>query len=289
MFDIFAGDSAALAVLDACEAELGMSLRELAKSEGGAMFASRAAQPLICAFQAAAWASLRAQGVPAPRAAAGYSIGELSAYAVAGVIDARGLMALARARAEAMDAVCERPGGLVALRGLSRADLEPLCRAHGVEIAIANGFDRFIVGGETGPLAACAEEVEARGAHVTPLPISVASHTSLMAPARPRFEEALVAAGLRRPAIPVLAGVDGLPVFEPARAAASLAAQIAQTIEWTACMDGMAEMGCTALLELGPGAGLAEMFRDRHPLLPIRSLSQFKTIAGAARWAGRLF
>lgn len=287
MFDIFAGDGAALAVLDACEAALGTSLRDLAKSDGGAMFASRAAQPMICMFQAAVWASLRAQGVPAPRAVAGYSIGELSAYVVAGAINADDLAVLARARAEAMDAACERPGGMAAVRGLSRADLEPLCRAHRVEIAIANGFDRFIVGGEAAALAACAEEFGARGAHVTALPISVASHTSMMAPARADFEAALAGARLKRPDVPVLAGVDGLPVFDAARAAATLCTQIGQTIEWAACMDGMVEMGCTALLELGPGAGLAEMFRDRHPQLAVRSAAQFRTLAGVAQWAGR--
>jgi [acyl-carrier-protein] S-malonyltransferase len=284
MFSLFEGESAALAALGDCEAELGVNLRKLVE-EGETIFDNRAAQPLICAFQAAAWAGLQARGVEAPRAVAGYSIGELSAYAVAGALDPRPLAALARVRAETMDAACVRPNGLAAIRGLSRSQAETLCAKHGVEIAIVNGFDRFIIGGETAPLTACAAEAETRGAHVTSLPVSIASHTRLMIPARRPFEAALGRAGLRRPQAVVLAGVDGLPLFDSGGAAAALTAQLHQTVEWAACMDGMVEAGCTVLLELGPGAALAGMFRERRPELAARSVCEFKTLAGAAAWA----
>lgn len=287
MFDIFAGDSAALEVVAACEAELGVDLRQLVRRGGDAMFGNRIAQPLICVFQAAAWASLRAQGIETVRAVAGYSIGELGAYAVAGALDPRPLTTLARSRGDAMDSASTRASGLAAVRGLSRPETERLCQAHGVEIAIANGFDRFIVGSETAPLTAYTDEAEARGAHITPLRITVASHTRLMAPARRPFEKALERSGLRAPQVAVLAGVDGLPVFDRDRAASTLSAQISQTVEWAACMDGMAEMGCTALLELGPGAALADMFRERRPELAVRSLCEFRTLAGATAWAAR--
>jgi [acyl-carrier-protein] S-malonyltransferase len=287
MFDSLAGEQAALAVLDACEAVLGTDLRASAKADGTGLYANHLAQPLICAFQAAAWAGLRARGLPVPRVVAGYSLGELTAYACAGAMEPRRLVALARLRAEAMDVACSLPSGLIAVRGLSHGDLERLCSVHGVEIAIINGFDRMVAGGEATPLRALASEISALGAHVTALPVSVAAHTSLMAPACPRFAAALADARLLAPSFPVLAGMDGLPVFDAGRAASTLTDQIARPIDWAACMDGMAEMGCTALLELGPGAALSQMARDRQPNMLVRSVSEFRTLAGVVAWAER--
>jgi [acyl-carrier-protein] S-malonyltransferase len=284
MFDVLAGEPASTTVLNACEAELGIDLRALARGAG--RFDNRAAQPLICAFQAAAWAGLR-ERLPAPRAIAGYSIGELGAYACADALGPRGVVALARLRAEAMDAACPRPSGLLAVRGLPRAELEALGSTGGFEIAIVNEFDRIVAGGEAASLQELAADAARLGALTTRLPVSIAAHTSLMAPARPAFEQALSDAGLRAPRIPVVAGVDGFPVFDRQRAAQTLSRQISETIEWTACMDAMVEMGCKALLELGPGSFLAEMFRERRPEPPARSISEFRTLAGVASWTMR--
>jgi [acyl-carrier-protein] S-malonyltransferase len=287
MFEVLAGEGAGLAVLDACEAELGADLRALARAGGAGLYANRSAQLLICAFQIAVWTGLRARGLPVPRVIAGYSVGELSAYACAGAVEPQRLVALAQLRAKAMDAVCPRRGRLVAVRGLSRDALERLCCIHGVEIAIVNGFDRVVVGGVEEALGALVAEVCALGARVTVLSAPIASHTSLMAPALPAFAAALAEAGLRAPSFPVLAGVDGAPVFDAGRAAATLTEQMARAIDWAACMESMGEMGCTAILELGPGDALSRMYRDRQPHVQVRSVCEFRTLAGVVAWAGR--
>lgn len=292
MFDCLAGEQAALAVIDACETGLGVSLRALARQdfarmEGAGAFANRAAQQLICAFQAAVWAGLCARGLIAPRVFAGYSVGELAAYACAGAIEAVPLTLLARTRADAMNTACPHPNGLVAVRGLARAELERICRSHNAETAIINGSDHLVVGGEAKSLQALTAEATRLGGHATPLPVAVASHTSLMEPARPAFAAALAQIRLKAPLFPVLAGVDGAPVYDAMRAAETLSGQIARPIDWAACMDGVVEMGCGALLELGPGAALSRMFRERWPDIEARSVSEFKTLAGVAAWVER--
>jgi len=134
-------------------------------------------------------------------------------------------------------------------------------------------------------IAASGAEAEARGAKATPLAIRIPSHTSLMAPAVEPFRAQLAAVDWKRPSSPVLAGVSGAPIFAPGPAQEALAVQLAQTIDWAACLDGLRERGCTVLLELGPGAGLARMARDRFPDLPSRSVAEFQSLEGIARWA----
>ncbi len=244
------------------------------------------AQPLVCAFQLAVWAAV-ARALPHVGALAGYSVGELAAYGCAGALTPEDVIALARRRAELMDAAFAGGGVMVALRGLGHAAISALCVRHGAEIAIVNGFDRFVVGGDNASVAAVETEALARGAKTTRLSIHIPSHTSLMRPAVVPFMVALEQVEWRRPCAPVIAGTNGAPIFTPARAREVLSEQLATTVEWSACLDGLRERGCAVLLELGPGAGLARMARDRFPDLPARSVAEFQSLEGAVSWVAK--
>ena len=283
MFDLLPEVGAAEEVLEAARSVLGEHPRRIAEAE---LHRNVVAQPLVSAVQLATWAALRDR-LPPPRVFAGYSLGELTAYGCADALDAADVARLARERASAMDAACAEPSGLRAVRGLRRPELERACGARRVEIAIVNGPDRIVVGGALPDLAACEPALLALGAKVTPLRVAVASHTSRMAPAVERFRAALLASGLRAPPTPVLAGIDGTPVLTRERAADVLSRQLADTVAWSACLDGLVEMGCTALLELGPGSGLARMARDAYPELEVRSVEEFRSLDGVAVWASR--
>ena len=243
------------------------------------------AQPVICAVQVALWQRLR-DHLSEPRVFAGYSVGELAAYGCAGALEPAELIHLAGLRARLMDAACTDASGLLAVRGLLRSVLAPLCAAHGVEIAIVNGPDRMVIGGRREALVAIEVELLAMGAKVTPLAVAVASHTSFLKSAVAPFRDAL--APLQSPSTPVLAGITGAPVTTRERAVETLSAQVAHTIDWAACMNGLAEMGCTTLLELGPGNGLSRMVRDHLPEVAVRSVSEFQSLDGVVAWVERM-
>jgi [acyl-carrier-protein] S-malonyltransferase len=245
------------------------------------------AQPLVCAFQLAVWAALR-EKLPEPRALAGYSVGELAAHGCAGALEPDEVIRLARKRAVLMDRAYGGASAMTALRGLTRAGVEALCARFGAEIAIINGADRMIVGGAAGAVEALEQAALAEGAKVSRLAIHIPSHTCLMRPAVGPFCESLGAARWRAPLAPVMRGIDGAPVRDKAGACAALSAQLAQPIDWIACLDGMAEAGCTVLLELGPGDGLSRMARDRLPGIPARSIAEFHTLDGVVAWVSRL-
>lgn len=286
MLDGLRAEPAAQAVLDGAAAALGWDPRVAAAGPEAEMQRNAVAQPLLCAAQAATWAALRPR-LPPVRAVAGYSLGELSAYHVADALDLGDLLALAQRRAQAMDRADPEPGGLLAVRGIDRPRLEVLCREQDADIAIDNGPDRLVVGGRRTELAAVERAVLALGAAVTPLPVDIASHTRRMAPAAAEFGPVLAGSGLRAPAMAVLAGIDGSAVHTRERAVSALTRQMTETVAWAACLDGLREMGCRVLLEIGPGDALARMARDRHPDLAVRAVAEFRSPVGAAAWVER--
>lgn len=284
--EIVDGNAVAESILAQGALELGESARDwLARSV--VLFDNRIAQPLICLSQLAIWSALRDR-LPAPAAFAGYSVGELASYACADALSARELARLARRRAEIMDAAAARPGGLIAVQGLDRGELTALSRGRKAGIAIANGDDAFVVGGESEDLALLSADAIDRGANVTRIAVGLAAHTPLLVSAVTPFAQTLEQSTIAAPSAPVVAGIDASWVTDRSTAVAKLAPQIAATIEWAQCMDALWERGCRLFLELGPGASLANMIRRRFgDDVDARSVEDFRSLAGIVAWVER--
>jgi len=215
MFDLARGDARAAALLDS-----------LAIAADGDIFSNQRAQPAIVAAGLAMWMALR-EHCPAPALVAGYSIGELTAYGVAGALDIPQAVALARCRAELMDACVREPQAMVAITGLSARTLAPMLAPHGFHVAIETSEDSVIAGGPADAAHALMQSVAAAGARAQQLPVAVASHTPAMADAVAPFANALRAASWRPSAAPVLGGIDAAPVRVTPVAVATTVAEAA--------------------------------------------------------------
>ena len=288
MFDRLADVPEAAAVFEAAKTALGgRDPRDLVqRADEEELHANKVGQVLCCTQAMAAWAIL-GEAVPRPLLAAGYSVGELAAWGVAGVLDAKTVLGLAAERASLMDAATEEPAGLLAVRGLSRHALEPLCRAHECHVAIVNAPDQMLAGGTRKSLDALAHDAKAHGASVTAIPVAVASHTPLLRRASERFRTALgkvkfpdaSPSGVR-----LLSGIDGEAVFDFRDGLDKLAQQIQQTVDWAACMDACRSGGVTKVIELGPGNALARLMQAAVPSSEVHSLSEFHSLEGVKRW-----
>jgi [acyl-carrier-protein] S-malonyltransferase len=252
------------------------------------MFENRTAQPLIVSATLAMWEALR-DHVSAPALTAGYSIGEVAAHSVAGAIAPQEAVDLAAQRARLMDEAAQsKPDqAMLAVSGLSVERLRDMAAEAGASLAIVTGEDSCIVGGERSCVEPLAAATECLGARCQLLPVAVASHTPLLATAVAPFAAVLASASWMRPACPVLSGIDASRIMDKPHAEEHLSRQLAQTIQWSACMDAAVEAGITVALELGPGASLSRMFRSRHPDLPCRSVSEFRSIDGIVAWLER--
>ncbi|MEH3087572.1 MAG: hypothetical protein PGN26_13810 [Xylophilus ampelinus] len=52
-------------------------------------------------------------------------------------------------------------------------------------------------------------------------------------------------------------------------------------------MQTLAERGARCVLEVGPGAALARMWRARYPAVPARSVDEFGSRDAVLRWVRR--
>lgn len=262
--------------------------RLLAGQASDDIYANSIAQPLIVAATLSMWAAIREQAPP-PALVAGYSIGELSAYGVAGAIAPQQAVALAAQRAQWMDD-CQRaaPGqALLAITGLTLASASILAAQYGYHISIETGEDTCVVGGAAAQADPLQQAIEAAGARSRRLPVEVASHTPYMQSAVQPFANALEATAFQPLQTPVLAGIDAAAVHDKVRAVETLSRQLAEKIRWLACMDAAAEAGITVALELGPGSALSKMLQNRHPHINTRSVADFRTLDGIQRWLER--
>ena len=244
------------------------------------------AQPLIVGTALAAWAALAACLDSAPAAIAGYSVGELPAFACAGVFSAQTALALAVQRAALMDAAVEGlDTGLLSVSGLPVA---PILQTHpALDCAIEISADQGIYAGEADTLTAAAEALRTQGALCKLLEVRVASHSRWMASAAIGFAAQLEALAFARPHACLVLNATGAGSRNPQVLRSALAAQIDHTVQWSACMDALAEQGVACVMEIGAGTTLGNMWNQRHPDIPARSLQEFRDAAGAARWLQR--
>ncbi|TME26046.1 MAG: ACP S-malonyltransferase [Chloroflexi bacterium] len=205
--------------------------------------------------------------VIAPRYVAGHSLGEFTALVAADVIDFDSALLLVRERGRLMkENGNERPGGMLAVLGLDREVVEAVvaeaARSGVITLANANSPGQIVVSGEAAALDRAAELARARGAaRVVRLPISIASHSPLMARAAAQFAEIVARLPLRQPRIPVVANITGQILTSADDIRKELADHILKPVQWTASVLEMVTRGSAEFLEIGPGQVLSGLIR----------------------------
>jgi [acyl-carrier-protein] S-malonyltransferase len=242
------------------------------------------AQPLLTGLSLAAWQAL-APRLPVPAVVAGYSLGELAAFCVAGVFSVADAMALAADRAAAMDrSAAGLNTGLMSVQGIDAQTIAAACARHGLSVAIQIAPDRVVLGGLSAALKAADQELSSSGARSTPLAVRVASHTPWMSAAAVEFEARLDSLNMWSPESILVCNHTGAAEREPARLKQVLARQIATPVLWSSCMDVIAERRVRCVLEVGAGHALTKLWRDRHPEIAARSVDDFRSAQAIARW-----
>ena len=219
------------------------------------------AQPLLVA---AALLAAEQIGV-VPDAAAGHSVGELAAGAIAGVLTPEEAVRLTGVRGRAMaEATAVTPTGMTAVLGGDEPAVLAALAAHGLTPANVNGKGQIVAGGTLEQLAAFAADPPA-GARLRPLRVAGAFHTTHMAPAVAALAHEASEAVVKDPSITLLSDRDGGVVTSGKDWLDRVVAQVAAPVRWDLCMDTMSDLGVTALLELIPGGTLTGMAKRALP------------------------
>jgi len=270
----------------------GRDLREIVRTETDEALHRNETGQLLCTLQALAATAALGDAVPARRIVAGYSVGEVAAWGVAGFLEPPVALDLTVRRARIMDAASVAGDGLLFVRGLQRGVIDGLCKRFDAAVAIVNPGDAFVLGGNWAALDALGEAARGEGAvRVVRISVTVASHTPRLAAASIEFRKVLNGVSDGRPigAGPrLLSGIDGATVLDMTSGLDKLAEQISHTVEWATCLESCAEAGATGFLELGPGRALSEMAASAYPNIPARSLEEFTTLQGVRTWLERL-
>jgi len=258
-------------------------------ADAGLRHQNAIAQVLVTGSNLAAWSCLEPVLPAPPAAVAGYSVGELAACACAGALSVDEAIALAAQRAACMDHSAQQErlrsgqgAGLLSVSGIAEGALRAVCPA--LDCAIRIGPDHAIWGGSDAELLAASHALSGRGAVCKRLDIGVASHTPRMRGAAQEFSALLAAPAWRNPDFPVVLNASAALGRHATRLREALAQQIDHTIDWTACMDALAERGLHCVLEIGAGNPLSAIWNRRHSGIPARALTDFQGPAGAAEW-----
>ena len=199
--------------------------------------------------------------------AAGHSVGELAAGAIAGVLTPEDAMRLVSVRGRAMaKAAAAEATGMTALLGGDQDEVLAALGAHGLTPANVNGAGQIVAAGTTTQLAALAADPPA-GVRLRPLTVAGAFHTAHMAPAVAALREAAAGVTVRDPAIVLISNADGAPVKSGPDWLERIVTQVSTPVRWDQCMHTMAGLGASALIELPPGGTLTGLARRALPQL----------------------
>jgi [acyl-carrier-protein] S-malonyltransferase len=212
-------------------------------------------------------------------AAAGHSVGELAAGVLAGVLTADDAMRLVGVRGRAMAAAAAvEPTGMTAVLGGDQETVLAAIARHGLTPANVNGAGQIVAAGTLAELEAFAADPP-DGARLRPLQVAGAFHTRHMAPAVTALRDAAADVAVSDPGVTLLSDADGAAVTTGKEWLERIVAQVAAPVRWDLCVQTMAGLGVTALIELPPGGTLTGLARRALPgvaLLAIKTPEQLE-------------
>jgi malonyl CoA-acyl carrier protein transacylase/thioesterase domain-containing protein/acyl carrier protein len=212
------------------------------------------AQPALFAIEVALFRLLSSWGVR-PDYLIGHSVGEIAAAYVAGVLSLGDACRLMAARARLMQTLPE--GGVMVAVRATEAEVASLLSAE-VSLAAVNGPDSVVLSGPEDAVRAAAVALEAEGRKVTELRVSHAFHSTLMRPMLREFRETVTALSFSPPEIPIVSTVTGTPIDEDRWCSPEYwVEQVERTVRFADALSWAGEHGVSAVLEVGPGGGLA--------------------------------
>jgi len=240
------------------------------------------AQPLIVAAGILTLNALRESGHLARIGGiAGHSVGEFTAAAGAGVLDAVDAIRLVGLRGRAMaEAAALVPTGMSAIIG---GDIdEILARLEELSLFPANynGGGQLVVAGAMTALSELGATPPS-GSRVIALPVAGAFHTSYMTSAVETLRIASASLTTHAPQVTLWTNKDGSIVDDGARYRDLLVGQVSSPVRWDLCMDSFAEAGVTGIIEVAPAGALVGLAKRALKGVPTVAIKTPDDLVGA--------
>jgi len=198
-----------------------------------------------------------------PMGAAGLSLGELTALAVADALKFTDALYLVQARADAMaECATHNSGTMLAVIGLSQEAIREVCQQVDVVAANFNTPDQVVLSGKIPAIERAEALVKEQGAkRAVKLEVGGAFHSSLMQPAATKFRQALEKIEIATPRFPVVSNVTAQPVMDSDDIRELLVKQIVSPVLWEPSMRRLIQNGANVFFEFPPARVLTGLLR----------------------------
>lgn len=211
---------------------------------------------------------------------AGHSVGEFTAAAGAGVLDAHDAVRLVGLRGRAMAEAAEQVStGMSAVIGGDETEITRRIAELGLYAANYNGGGQLVVAGELNSLARMAETPPA-GSRVIPLQVAGAFHTPYMESAVAELSAAALTVNNSDPRRKLWTNRDGSLVTNGRAFLDLMVGQVSSPVRWDMCMDSFSAAGVTGIIEVTPAGalvGLAKRALKGVPTVAIKSPDDLTT------------
>ncbi len=243
-------------------------------------------QPLVVAATLLAHQELTKRGLLAgtDTIIAGHSVGEIAAYAIAGLISADDAVALAATRGAEMAKACaNEPTGMSAILGGDEAEVLATLADLDLVPANRNAAGQIVAAGRLDALQKLAENPPAK-ARVRALATAGAFHTEFMSSALEGYSTAAskVETAELAPGVILLSNADGQPVTSAADAMTKLVSQLTRPVRWDLCTDWMRDNNVSAIVEFPPAGALAGIAKRELRGVPTHAVKSPADLDGLA-------
>ena len=139
--------------------------------------------------------------------------------------------------------------------------------AAGLTPANNNGAGQIVAAGTLDQIQVLVDAPPTK-ARVIPLKVAGAFHTEHMAPAVADLAAAATRLATHRANVPVVSNRDGAVVDDGAEVLSRLVSQVSNPVRWDLCMERLAELGVTGLIELPPSGLVGSPSADSKGVRP---------------------
>ena len=281
--DLYENSQAAKLVFEEASEGAGLDVAKLCfESDKATLSRTENSQIAIFTHSMAAWAALKEAGVEF-KAAAGFSLGEYTALAAAGVVSLADGVKIVSMRGKLMQHAADTiDGGMAAILGLEDAKIEEACAA------VKNGIVRpvnyncpgqIVISGLKEAVETAAVKLKEAGARrVIPLKVSGPFHSYLLEEAGEKLGKFLENIPVSEPKIPYVANVTAAYVTKAEDVKPLLTRQVSSSVRWQQSVETMLADGVDRFIEVGPGKTLAGFIRKINREATVINIEKFEDL-----------
>lgn len=224
-------------------------------------------QPVVLAIDLGLTRLLAAYGIQ-PDMTMGHSLGEYGALVASGALPFEDALIAVSARGRGMTRVAVADTGKMAAVFAPLKEVERILKTINGYVVIANinSEHQAVIGGASEEVTKAMQVLQAAGYEVSPLPVSHAFHTSIVAPASEPLRQELARLRMESPRLPIVANVNG--EFYPTGPGVVpqmldlLARQVASPVQFVKGLHTLYEAGARIFVEVGPKKALQGFAED---------------------------